>query len=76
MTREMGVFPYSEDGIVAPATDATLSSVPTGRDTDIAYPEKLGPPFSNTGAIIPSQIGDTDYIYCNSVWHPVLAGDS
>jgi hypothetical protein len=76
MTRQLGIFPYSADGVEAPNTDGTLSSVPTGRDTDIGPPESLGVPSKNNGEIVKGSIGNTDYIYANVVAHGVLAGDS
>lgn len=75
-SRIMGIFPFSADGVIAPDTSGTISSVPTGRETDIPGPAQTQLPLKNKGAIVDGGIGDTDYVYAINVAHGVLAGDA
>lgn len=74
--RELGIFPFSADGVLAPVVDGTISSVPGRALTDIPGPTENATPLKNSGAIVDGGIGDTDYIYAIRVAHGVLAGDS
>lgn len=77
MTRELGMFPYSEDGVIAPHTDGTLNAVPTGIDLSIDSPNSNRyTRGKNSGTVIKGTIGDTDYVYCDSIAYGVFAGDS
>jgi hypothetical protein len=74
MARISGIFPYSEDEVPSPVTDATLVSVPSGRDFTIDGPQLPRSIPKNRGAIIPSRIGNTDYIDCYTWFHTVFTG--
>lgn len=76
MPRELGYFPYSLDGVIAPHTSGTLSSEPVGVNSDVENPQAIYTPGKNNGAIIKGNIGNTDYVFCNKIAYGVFAGDS
>lgn len=76
MQREMGIFPYNNDNVMIanPDTDGTISSVPTGRETDITGPQNRPLTPKNRGAIIKGTIGNTDLVGANTTHHTVFTG--
>lgn len=77
MSRELGMFPYSADGVLAPHTDGTLMSVPTGRENTIMEPTGGAyTPNKNSGRIVKGTIGNTDLVYATQIAYGVFAGDS
>lgn len=76
--RETGIFPYANDYQLAANSDATIVSVPTGREPIMPYPtrDNVDQANSNRGKMIDGGLSETDYVYCTEVAYGVFAGDA
>ena len=79
--KQPRAFPYSEDGILAPYTDGTLSDGIDDTSTFLplcgsaTYPNQTANKLA--GTVVPSGYSDTtDMVFATNVAHGVLAGDS